>query len=90
MEGRAGLASDGRHVGLAQPRCRFDERIEHGLELEGRAADDLQNLRRRGLLLQQLLEVAGACLHFVEQAYVLDRDHRLIGEGRDEVDLLLD
>jgi hypothetical protein len=26
---------------------------------------------------------------FLEQAYVLDRDHRLVGEGRDEIDLLL-
>ena len=28
-----------------------------------------------------------ACLHLIEQAYVLDRDHRLIGEGGDQLDL---
>ena len=29
------------------------------------------------------------CLHFVEQADVLDRDHGLVGESGDEIDLLL-
>ena len=31
-----------------------------------------------------------ACgLHFVEQAHVLNGDHRLVGEGLDQLDLLL-
>ena len=34
-------------------------------------------------------EVARARLHLVEQAHVLDRDHRLVGEGLDEIDLAL-
>ena len=29
------------------------------------------------------------CLHLVEQPRVLDRDHRLVGEGRDKLDLLV-
>jgi hypothetical protein len=32
---------DGRAVRVAQPRRRRDERIEYGLQIEGRAADDL-------------------------------------------------
>ncbi len=42
-----------------------------------------------GLLLQQLLQVVGARLHLVEQTHVLDRDHRLVGEGGDQLDLLI-
>ena len=29
------------------------------------------------------------CLHFVEQPYILDRDHRLVGECGDEFDLAI-
>ena len=47
----------------------------------------LQHLRRRGLLLQRLGELARARLHRLEQPHVLDRDHRLVGEGRDQLDL---
>ena len=49
----------------------------------------LQHLRGRRLLLQRLGKLARARLHLVEQPHVLDRDHRLIGEGRDQLDLLL-
>ena len=48
----------------------------------------LQHLRGRGLLLQRLAQIARARLHLVEQPHVLDRDHRLVGEGRDQLDLL--
>ena len=36
---------------------------------------------------KRLLEVAGARLHLVEQAHVLDRDDGLVGEGLHELDL---
>ena len=49
----------------------------------------LQHLRGRGLLLQRLGELARARLHLVEQAHVLDRDHRLVGEGGHQLDLLV-
>ena len=41
----------------------------------------LEHLRGRGLLLERLLGL-------VEQAHVLDRDHRLVGEGLQQPDLL--
>ena len=41
-------------IGLAQARRRFDQRVEHRLQIEGRAADDLEHLGGGGLLLQQL------------------------------------
>ena len=34
-------------------------------------------------------EIVGALLYLVEQPDVLDRDHRLVGEGRDKLDLLV-
>jgi hypothetical protein len=42
----------------------------------------------RGLLLQGLGEIVGPRLDIVKQAHLLDRDHRLVGEGSDQGDLL--
>src|SRR5262249_25141351 len=64
-------------------------RVEHGLKLAGRARDYAEHLRRRSLLLQRLGQVACARLHLVEQAHVLDRDHRLVGECFCQLDLFL-
>ena len=49
----------------------------------------LKHLGGRRLLLQRLGEFARARLHLVEQPHVLDRDHRLVGEGLDQFDLLV-
>ena len=37
---------------------------------------------------QRLGKLARARLHLVEQSHVLDCDHRLVGEGLDQLDLL--
>ena len=58
------------HVRLAQPRRRFDQRIEHRLQIEGRAADDLEHVGGGGLLLQRFAQL-------VEQPRVLDGDDGL-------------
>ena len=63
------------------------KRIEHRLQVERRAADDLQNLGGRGLLRERFFDLASARLHFAKHARVLDRDRRLIGESLDELDL---
>ena len=76
-------------IRLAQPRRRLDQGIEHGLQIEGRAADHLEHVGGGGLLLQRFGELLGARLHLVEQPHVLDRDHRLVGERRDQLDLLV-
>ena len=60
-----------------------------GSSSPGELDDDLQHLERRRLLLQRSDELARARLHLVEQPHVLDRDHRLVGEGRDQLDLLV-
>jgi hypothetical protein len=58
------------------------DRVEHRRKIAGRAVDYLQDLRGRGLLLQCL-----ACLG--DQPRIFDRDHRLVGEGADQLDLPL-
>src|SRR5438128_2965369 len=55
----------------------FQDDVEHGLEVEGRAADGLEDLTDRGLPLEGLFRL-------VEQPHVLDRDDGLIGEGLEE------
>src|SRR5262249_18326906 len=59
------------------------DRLEQWRELFQRVADRGQYFRRRGLLLKRLREVAGTRLQIVEQADILDRDHRLVRERRD-------
>ena len=54
--------------------------LEHRCRVRHRAADHLQHLGSRGLVFQCLLGL-------VEQAHVLDRDHRLVGKGADQFDL---
>src|SRR5436190_24398265 len=54
---RVFLARDGGHVGLAQSRRRFGQRIQHGLEVKGRAADDLEYVGGGGLLLQRFAQL---------------------------------
>src|SRR5262245_37005341 len=63
--------------------------FKHRLKFAGRARDDPQYLAGRGLLLQRLGQFARARLHFVEQTHVLNRDHGLVGESGDKLDLLL-
>src|SRR5262249_19138634 len=63
------------------------QRVEHRLQIESGAADDLQHVSSGGLLLEGLFEITGACLHFVEQASVLDGDDRLIRESLEQLDL---
>ena len=54
-EGRAFGTPDRRHIRLAQPGDRLDQRLEHGLKIEGRAADDLEHLGGGGLLISELI-----------------------------------
>ena len=46
-------------------------------------------LSSRCLLLQGFAEIAGALAQFVEQPHVLDGDHRLVGEGAHQLNLLV-
>src|SRR5262245_57045002 len=76
------LPSYGGLVGFTQSGCRFDQRLEHRLEIAGRAADDLKYVGSGGLLLKRLAQL-------IEQAGVLDGDDGLGGEVRDELDVFI-
>src|SRR5262249_2700458 len=67
----------------------LDDRLEHRLSVIERIADDAEYPRGRRLLLQRLSKIVRALAQFVEQAAVLDSDDRLIGEARDQLDLLV-
>ena len=90
------FAVEPKHHGeepVAQPHGALDDDVEDGLEVRRRARDHPQDLGRGRLLLQGLghlrwLVSADSSLQFREQADVLDGDHRLVGEGLEERDLL--
>ena len=66
----------------AQPCGRLDQCIEHRLQVEGRAADDFENVSGRGLLLQGFAQLG-------QQPRVLDGNDSLGSEVLDEFDLLV-
>ena len=66
--------------GVTKARRSLGDGVEHRLHVRRRAADHLQDLAGRRLPLERLLGL-------VEQAHVLDRDHRLVGEGLEQRDL---
>ena len=69
-------------VRLAESSGRFEETVEHGWQVEGRAADHLEHVGGRGLLLQGFPQL-------VEQAGVLDGYDGLLRETADQLDLLV-
>src|SRR5690242_10004168 len=56
------------------------DRVERRLDVRRRVADDLEDVCRRRLALERLLG-------FVEEAHILDRNDRLVGEGLEQLDL---
>ena len=60
-----------------------EDGVERRAQLVAHVGEELR------LVLARLGELAALVLDLVEQAHVLDRDHRLVGEGRDQLDLLL-
>ena len=70
------------HRCIAQPCGGFGNHVEHRLDIRRRAGDNAQDFTRGRLLLQRFLE-------FLEQPHVLDGDHGLVGEGLEQLDLLV-
>ena len=68
-------------VGITQPRGAFSDGVEDRLQVKSGAADDLQDLAYRRLLLERLF-----CL--VEEPHIFDGDDGLIGECLEKLDLL--
>jgi hypothetical protein len=83
------LPRDRSLVGVAKPGGRFNERLQDWPQIEGRAADDLEHIGGRGLLLQRFGQVVGALAQLVEQPCVLDGDDGLAGEVVDQLNLFV-
>src|SRR5438132_13233160 len=66
-----------------------DKCVENRLQLGGRGSNDPQYLTRCSLLLQSFTQFCVTFLQFLEQTYVLDRDHRLGSEGFEKRDLFV-
>jgi hypothetical protein len=79
----------GPELRVADARRILQHCLEDRLQLARRTRDDLQHLRRCGLLLQRLAEVLRALAQLVEQAGILDGDDSLGGEGLQQRDLLV-
>ena len=60
-----------------------DDGVERGAQLVAHVGEELR------LVLARLRKLAARFLDFVEQPHVLDRDHRLVGEGGYQLDLLV-
>src|SRR5262245_20095282 len=69
-------------VRLTQAGRRLDERIEHRLQIERRAADDLEHVGGGGLLLEGFAQL-------VEQPRILDRNDGLFREIAHKLHLLV-
>ena len=59
---------------------------EHSLEIESRA-DGLANFAQRFQFPNRPRQLAGPRLQFLKQSYILNRDHCLVGESFEELDL---
>src|SRR5262249_21523054 len=76
-------------LGTANADGILQQRPKDALEVERCPADGLEHLGRGSLLPQRFAQLLRARLHLVEQPHILDRDHRLVGEGLDQLDLLV-
>src|SRR5262249_15010577 len=68
---------------------RADDGVQYRLQLVWGAGDDVEHVADRSLIVERFLDLTRACLHLVEQPHVFDGNHRLIGEGLDQLDLLV-
>ena len=77
---------DDAAIGSGELNRVANDSAEHGLKIESRA-DGLANLAQRFEFPDRARQFAGPRFQFLEQSHVLDRDHGLIGEGFEELDL---
>jgi len=78
---------DNAEFGIAEPRRVLKHRLKNRLERARRTADQLEHLRRGGLVFQSLLQLPCSRLLGFEQPRVLDGDYGLVGEGLEQFDL---
>src|SRR5262249_1371962 len=76
-------------LAAAQPHRALGNHVDHRLDISWSATDTFEHLAGRGPVFKSLRQLLRPSLHLVEQPRVLDRDHRLVGEGCSELDLFL-
>src|SRR5207245_7390880 len=79
---------NGRRIAIAESPGVPRDRIEDGLNVSLRSADDAQDLACRRLLFQRLSQIVIPRLQLLEQPGVLDGDHGLVGERLEQGHLL--
>src|SRR5438105_9195284 len=85
---RVSFAESQHHViDPANPGGALDDGVKNRLHVRRRAADDAEYLGCRRLMLERLPQFRVACFEFSEEAHILDSDHRLVGEGFEQLDL---
>ncbi len=82
------VAEHGTGIRSGQSDRAGQDRRQHRAQIE-RRADRLPDLGEQPQFTDRLPQLGGAGAQFVEQPRILDRDHRLVGKGRDERDLLV-
>src|SRR6516164_9808611 len=75
-------------VRFAKLARTFDNCVEHRSNIGGRRGDHLEDIAASSLINQRLLKIARLGLHLIEEPGVLDRYHRLVGEGLQQLDML--
>src|SRR5450432_1511331 len=79
--------------GATQSNCAFEQgfknRFQIRLRVDSGAADDLEHVGGRRLLLQRFAQVFRSSLYLVEQPNIFDGDHGLISEGLKQGDLFI-
>jgi len=78
---------DNAEFGIAEPRRVLEHRLKNRLERARRTADQLEHLRRGGLVFQSLLQLPCSRLLSFEQPRILDGDDGLVGERLKQRDL---
>src|SRR6266487_1520596 len=67
---------DADRLAREKPLAALQDDVENGLRIGNRAADGGKHFTGGALLIERFLR-------FVEQAYILERDRRLVAEGRE-------
>src|SRR5215831_16698096 len=79
---------DHASVGARQLCGSGHDRAQHGLEIQG-GTDRLTDLAERPKLADRARQGLGLGFEFLEESYVFNRDDRLVGESRYQIDLLV-
>ena len=83
------LQKHDRIISIAKLAGTLDNGLENRPDIGRRGCDHAEDVAAAGLISQRLREIARLGLHLVEQPHILDGDHGLVGEGRDQFDLLV-